>query len=322
MSLDQPIKGIIGVCLTPFNDNDRVDYSSLEREIDFIVPDCNALSIGTEESSEYRMLSFEERKELMERATEIVGNRLPVILGISSPSVHQVVELADHSANIGADLVHLLMPQRPWGGRPNDEELVEYFTLIASASPLPIMVNHDPGTGADVSVAAIVQLSEVNNIKYFKDSSCNISRISRITEEIELAGKGLFFTTMQPLLAALTIGASGASMPPPATRIGAQVVKYFNSGHTERARNWQRCFALFPGKWADYGLPPVMKSAMKHMGVNMGNPARPYSPVSPRDDAQIGQFFREMGLLGEIIPDSPGLTDTVAGLPRGDTTLR
>ena len=56
-------------------------------------------------------------------------------------------------------------------------------------------------------------------------------------------------------------------------------------------------FSLFPGKWAAYGLPPVMKSSMKHLGIDLGDPAKPYSPVTPQDHSEIGQFFSQIGLL-------------------------
>jgi dihydrodipicolinate synthase/N-acetylneuraminate lyase len=100
------------------------------------------------------------------------------------------------------------------------------------------------------------------------------------------------------------------------------VVKAFRAGDLERARFWQRCFALFPGKWAAYGLPPVMKSAMKHFGVDIGDPARPYAPVSPRDHAQIGQFLRQVGMLGEGAPTPATLKDAALTLAQEDTFLR
>jgi 4-hydroxy-tetrahydrodipicolinate synthase len=143
-----------------------------------------------------------------------------------------------------------------------------------------------------------------------------------LIEQIDLAGKGYYFTTMQPLLATLMMGGSGATMPPPGTRIGAQVVRAFRSGAIERARFWQRCFALFPGKWSAYGLPPVMKSALKHFGVDIGEPSRPYAPVSPRDHAQIGQFLRQVGLLGEDGPTPDSLKDAALTLAQEDTFLR
>ncbi|MFQ5852931.1 MAG: dihydrodipicolinate synthase family protein [Candidatus Binatia bacterium] len=322
MPLAKPISGIIGACLTPFTEDDRVDYDALEREIDFIVADCDAISIAAVEAAEYTMLSREERKELMRRGTEMVGKRVPVILGVSCPSPHEVIELAEFGGSVGADLVQVLMPLRPWGGQPTIAELNEYYTQIVSASPLPVVAYHNPGPGADPPIEAFVRLSELYNLHYFKESSRDVSKISRLVEQIELAGKAHYFTTMQPLLTTLMMGGSGATMPPPGTRIGAQVVQAFRSGNVDRARYWQRCFSLFPGKWASYGLPPVMKSAMKHFGIDIGEPARPYAPVSPRDHGQIGQFFRQIGLLGQGLPTSLAFDEAAAGLTQEDTFLR
>ncbi len=322
MPLTSPIKGIIGACLTPFGEDDRVNYDALRREIDFLVTDCDAISIAAVEAAEYTMLSREERKELLRLGTEMVDKRVPVILGVSSPSPHEVIELAEFAASVGGDLVQVLMPLRPWGGQPTIAELMEFYTQVASASPLPLVTYHNPGPGADPPQDAFVKISEINNVRYFKESSRDITKISRLIEQIDLAGKGYYFTTMQPLLATLMMGGSGATMPPPGTTIGAQVVRAFRAGDIERARFWQRCFALFPGKWAAYGLPPVMKSAMKHFGVDIGDPSRPYSPVSPRDHAQIGQFLHQIGLLGEGAPTSLSLSEAATTLAQEDTFLR
>lgn len=322
MALAKPIKGIIGACLTPFGEDERVNYEALKRVIDFIVADCDAISIAAVEAAEYTMLSREDRKELLRIGTEMVDKRLPVLIGCSSPSPREVIELAEYGAKIGGDMAQVLMPLRPWGGQPTIAELMEFFTQVASASPLPIVVYHNPGPGADPPNDAFVKISELTNVRYFKESSRDITKISRLIEQIDLAGKGYYFTTMQPLLATLMMGGSGATMPPPGTRIGAQVVKAFRAGNLDVARYWQRCFALFPGKWGAYGLPPVMKSALKHFGVDIGEPARPYAPVSPRDHAQIGQFLRQVGLVGEGAPTPESLKQAALTLAQEDTFLR
>ncbi len=98
MAVTKPISGIIGACLTPFDEDDRIDYKALEREIEFIVNDCDAITVAAVEAAEYTMLSREERKELLKVATEMIGKRVPVILGCSSPSPREVIELAEYSA--------------------------------------------------------------------------------------------------------------------------------------------------------------------------------------------------------------------------------
>ena len=320
--LASPIRGIIGAALTPFTDDGRVDYDALAREIEFLVADCDAVSIAAVEASEYTVLSLEDRKEVMRRATEIVNKRVPVILGASSHSIDTILDLAEHAAAVGGDLIQVLMPIRPWGGQPTIADLVQFFTEVTSMSPLPIVAYHNPGPGADPPLDAFVRLSELNKVDYFKESSRDITKITRLIEQIQLAGKANYFTTMQPLLTTLMMGGAGATMPPPGTRIGARVVRAFKDGDIDKARYWQRCFTLFPGKWGAYGLPPIMKSALKHFGVDIGDPARPYAPVSPRDHAQIGQFLNQIGILGDGEPDEATFDQAAVQLAQEDTFLR
>ena len=320
--LASPIRGIIGAALTPFTDDGKVDYDALAREMEFLVADCDAISIAAVEASEYTVLSLEDRKEVMRRATEIINKRVPVILGASSHSIDTILDLAEHAAAVGGDLIQVLMPIRPWGGQPTISDLVQFFTEVASASPLPIVAYHNPGPGADPPLDAFVRLSEINKVDYFKESSRDITKITRLIEQIQLAGKAHYFTTMQPLLTTLMMGGAGATMPPPGTRIGARVVRAFRDGDIDKARYWQRCFTLFPGKWGAYGLPPIMKSALKHFGVDIGDPARPYAPVSPRDHAQIGQFLSQIGILGDGEPDESTFDQAAIQLAQEDTFLR
>jgi dihydrodipicolinate synthase/N-acetylneuraminate lyase len=111
-------------------------------------------------------------------------------------------------------------------------------------------------------------------------------------------------------------------MPPPGTRIGARVVRAFRDGDLDRAKYWQRFYSLFPGKWAVYGLPPVMKSAMRHFGIDLGDPSRPYKPVAPADHAQIGQFLKQIGLLNGDGKTEVSFSEVIAGLAREDTFIR
>jgi hypothetical protein len=39
-----------------------------------------------------------------------------------------------------------------------------------------------------------------------------------------------------------------------------------------------------------------MKVAMRHLGLDLGEPHRPYAAVSAEHDAEIGDFLREAGL--------------------------
>ena len=294
MLAPKSLRGIIAACLTPFRDG-RVDYAALQREIDYIVEDCraDAISIAAVEASEYTQLTWAERKELVRVGIEMVGGRVPTIAGASHPSPRSVLRLAEHAAACGADLVQVLMPQRPWGGEPHPQEMVAYFSEIADASPLPLVAYHNPGPGADPAIPTLIELSRLDRVHYFKESSRDVTKIGRLIEEIDRTDNARYFTTMQPLLITLLLGGSGGTMPPPGAAIGAQIVEAVRRGDLDRARALARTFLVFPGTWGSYGLPPVMKAALRHLGLDIGDPAPPYRGLSPADDAALRAFVSE-----------------------------
>jgi 4-hydroxy-tetrahydrodipicolinate synthase len=313
------IRGIIATCLTPFDRDGNVDYGALQREIDYIVGECraDAIAIAATEDAEYTMLTWEQRRELMARGTELIGGRVPVILGISHPATQRAIELAEHAAAVGADAVQLLMPIRLWGGDPEPDEIYDYVAEIARSSPLPVSVAHNRGPGSDPPIPLYLRVADLYNVPYFVETSGDVTKISRLIEEIDHRGAARYFTTGESLLINLTLGGSGAAMPPPAARIGAEVVRAFREGDLARATEWQRILGLFPNRWARYGAPPVMKAAMRHLGIDLGRPMRPFGSLPRWDDAQIGQFLEEVGLKepGEDAPPPAGALGPI-GLDR------
>lgn len=291
------LQGIVGACLTPFKPDGKVDFGALEKEIEFIVADADAITIGAVEASEYRMLDATDRRQLLREGARMVGGSKPLVLGASSPRVDTVAELAELAADENADYIQVLAPSRPWGGEPAAAELLAYFERVQEVSPLPIVAYHNPACGADPSLETWHQLSKLPGVRAVKESSRDISKIGRMIENVQVTGNADYMTTMQPLLTTLLLGGAGATMPPPGTRIGARVLDAFRVGDLEKAREWQTVFSGFPSRWSEYGLPPVMKAAMRHYGVDIGDPRSPYLPVSPQDHIQIGEYLETAGAL-------------------------
>ena len=194
------------------------------------------------------------------------------------------------------------MPRAPSGPPPATAELVAFYEAVAERGPLPIVAYHNPTYGADPSEEAFVRIGDIDGIAAFKESSRDMGKIGRLIAAIELAGRARYFTTMEPLLATVLQGGGGAMMPPPATLIGAEVVAAVRAGDLERAIAAQRWFAVFPGKWRGYGLTPVMKSALRHLGIPLGDVAEPFGRIAPEDHDAIGRFVSEANLEAAMAP--------------------
>jgi 4-hydroxy-tetrahydrodipicolinate synthase len=317
-----PISGVIASCLTPFDDQGGVAIGPLGREIDDIIDECHAdaVAIAATEDSEYPLLELSERKDLMAAGTQLVNHRIPVILGISHPAPERAIELAEHAKAVGGDVALLLLPIRLWGGDPNADEIYDYVDEIARNSPLPICCYQNRRTGSDPAIATFLRLADVPNVGYIAEMSGDLTRISRLVEEIERRGSAGYFTTIESLLINLSLGGSGAVMPPPAARVGAEVVRAFRAGDMDRAVEWQRILGLFPGRWSRYGLPPVMKAAMRHLGIDLGAPADPWGKITDADVVAIGELLEVVGLK-EPREDVPTLPTRAAGPVNLRTTL-
>ncbi|MEE3750862.1 dihydrodipicolinate synthase family protein [Mycobacterium intracellulare] len=282
------LRGVIGAVLTPFTSSGSVDEVRLGGELDLLVEHCDALSVLAAEASEYRALSPASRRRTLVAAIERIGRRSLVLAGATAGSLSETAELAELAAAHGADFIQVLIPRRTWGGDPSPDELVGWTNALVEASPLPVVLYHNPGHGADPSLETLIEMCAVPGVVALKDSSRNIARVLRAVEEIHHAGHAAYFATIQPLLSVLLSGGAGAMTPPPATLLAASIRDAVADGDLRRATDLQRNAATFPVRWsARYGLVPVMKAAGNELGYDLGDPAPPFFAVAEDDRRAI-----------------------------------
>ena len=293
------LPGLIVPPLTPFTADLKVDEKALQDGVNYVVEDCNAAMViaAGVEAQEYHYLTMEERKNLIAKTLEYVDGRCPVAVGISHPSFKIAIELAHYAEKIGAQAVQLLAPLRPFGGEPTQGELIAYFEAVSRESHLPMVLYLNPGPGANVSIPATIELSQLERVKYVKESSRDLSRVSRLISEIELSGRAKYFTTMQMLLITLQLGGSGITLPPPAAMLANKVIKAFVAGDMQEAARLQLQFALFPARWMHNGLTPTMKAAMKILNIPAGDPYPPFPPIKGEELKALEIYLKTTDLM-------------------------
>lgn len=289
--------------LTPFTGDLKIDADVLKREIDYVIADCGATMVVAAgvEAQEYTYLGLDERKALIRLTLEFVAGRCPVMVGISHPSFRTALELAHFAQGLGAQAVQMLAPLRPFGGAPTERDLVAYFEAVAQESPLPLTLYLNAGPGADVSIPATVAIASIDKVRYIKESSRDLARVSRLIVEIDHAGHARYFTTMQMLLATLELGGSGATMPPPGAEIARQVIDAYLAGDYARAAQVQLQFALFPARWMHRGLSATMKTAMRLIGLPLGDMYPPYVSLDAAETAALADYLKTTVLAKRLI---------------------
>lgn len=295
VSLDQP--GVIVAALTPWDDRGRLDRASFDAEIDWLAAQ-HPLAIGVAgvEVQEYHLLDEAQRVALVQRAVERAG-QVPVIAGVSAPLAAHSAGLATRMADVGASAVLALSAPKPWAAPPNQGEFVRWFSTLADASPLPVVVYSNPRTGSEPSVAALAELATHEQISAVKETSRDMTKTLNLCAQLAEPGLAGVYTNMESLLATLQFGGHGAMVPAPGLPAAQRIVEAWKRGDLPEALRWQRFFATFPSAWMRLGLGPAVKAAMGVLGVGVGVPAHTFDGLTGDEITEMSELFDRWGML-------------------------
>jgi dihydrodipicolinate synthase/N-acetylneuraminate lyase len=170
--LPSPLRGIIPPMVTPLSAPDALDAPGLERLIEHIITGGvhGLFILGT--TGEAPSLSHRLRHEFVERVCAQVAGRVPVLVGITDTSFVESLNLAEKSAEAGADALVLAAPYYFQTGQ---SELLEYLEHLVPQLPLPVLLYNMPGRPQYVFEADTVKAAaRLPGIVGLKDSSANM----------------------------------------------------------------------------------------------------------------------------------------------------
>ena len=187
----------------------------------------------------------------------------------------------------------------PYFIKPNDTELMEFFTAVAKATRLPVILYNNVGrTGVNISADFAVRASQVDNIVGIKDSSGDLTLtaeyIRRTGDRFSvLAGRDTL------IYGTLCYGGKGAiaATANVAPKVIVEIYEAFMAGDHKRALAAQ--YRLAPLRLAfDLGtFPVVIKEALNLIGIEAGVGIPPVGGISPKAKEELKEVLKGMGLL-------------------------
>jgi 4-hydroxy-tetrahydrodipicolinate synthase len=294
-TLNWKLPGNVVPPITPFTEAGAVDYTTLAREIDYVIATSRpaAIAVAAVEAQEYQYLSDDERRLLIRETIAMIDGRVPALVGISHASYKTSIALAEYAKDLGASAVQLLLPNRPSGGPATTAEIVSYFEKISTATPLPVVAYHNQGPGADMSVAGLLEVLALDNVVALKESSRNQRFLAVLLHDSQKRGLAHIFTTLEVLLGTLILGASGGTMPPPGSSLSALLVEAFHAGDLPRAIRIQQLLSVMPAQWVSHGLVAVSKASLHAIGLDCGVTYPPFGTVPPKHIEEIDAFWKD-----------------------------
>jgi 4-hydroxy-tetrahydrodipicolinate synthase len=164
--------GIITGAVTPFSDDDAIDWQAYERHLDGLAGTGLIGLLINAMMSEGGHLTAAERESTLRFAVSRTGSRLPLIATIYGCNTREAAAEAARAEKIGAAAL-LVFPHAAFGGAPLDPEMpAAFFTAIARVSALPMIVFRTPATlGPTFGVEIMKRLCDVPGVVAIKDSA-------------------------------------------------------------------------------------------------------------------------------------------------------
>ncbi|MEO8239689.1 MAG: dihydrodipicolinate synthase family protein [Flavobacterium sp.] len=171
-------KGVMPAVTTKFTEEGQLDLVMFEKNIKAQI-DAGVSGIilgGT--LGEASTLTKEEKEVLIKTTLRIVEGKIPVIVNIAEQTTSEAITLAKRAQEIGVNGLMLLPPMRY---KATDHETVVYFKEIAKSTSLPIMIYNNPiDYKIEVTLEMFEELLKLDNIQAVKESTRDISNVTRI----------------------------------------------------------------------------------------------------------------------------------------------
>ena len=237
-----PLTGIIPPMVTPLRDRDELDIPGLERLIERIINGgvSGLFILGT--TGEGPSLSYRLRSELIQRVCKQVGQRVPVLVGITDTAFVESVNVARAAAEFGADALVVAPPYYLPEAQP---ELQEYLNHLVPELPLPLYIYNMPAlTKVHFELETVRRAMDNPRIIGLKDSSGDLNYFKQAAELIKQHRPDwpLLIGPEEKLFDSLQIGGNGgvsggANLFP---KLYVKVVEAHRAGDFVRAQELQK----------------------------------------------------------------------------------
>lgn len=235
---------------------------------------------------------------------------MPIIVGCGAQSTRETIQLCHDAYHSGGDYV-LVLPSAYYKGLMSNQNLLEYFTDVADASPLPVLIYNFPGAAAGIDmdsdfISKLARHPNVVGCKLTCGNSGKLARIAAATNASTPAEDGSGFMAMGGsadfTLQTMIVGGSGviAGLANISPKACVQIVKLYSAGNFKEARKLQAVVAR--GDWAAIrgGLVGTKSCLQTYFGYG-GYARKPLPRTTTEEAAEWEKDFKEIVQLEQSL---------------------
>ncbi len=281
----------MGVALvTPFNDDQSVDFEALVRLVNFNIDNGTNYLVINGTTGESATITPEEKNQIIETVVKTNNGRVPLVLGIGGNNTQTVInELKTR------DLSHIdgILSVAPYYSKPTQEGFYQHYKAVAEATDKPIILYNVPGrTAKNMEPSTTLRLArDFDNIVAVKEAGNNQQQYYALIKD--KPEDFLIISGDDDLVLGVTLaGGSGVI-----SVIGQAYPKEFssmiqlglNGNASEAYKIHYQLMDIVSLIFAENN-PAGIKAVLKSLGICSTNVRLPLVPASAELQAQIDAF--------------------------------
>ena len=287
-------KGLGIALITPFQEDGSVDYKALIRLVEYQLSNGADFFCILATTGETPTLTAEEKKKIKDLIVDLVGGRVPILMGCGGNNTAAIVEELQNGDFRGIDGV---LSVCPYYNKPSQEGLYQHFKAIATATKLPVVLYNVPGrTGVNLKAETTVRLAtDCQNIVAIKEASGNLEQVDEIIKNKPrsfdvISGDDALTFPMISCGAVGVISVIGNALP----KEFSKMIRLQMRGEYDGARKIHHRFTdLFSLLFVD-GNPAGVKAMLSGMGYIENVLRLPLVPMRIKNMQRMSEILKEL----------------------------
>ena len=304
------LRGPAALPMTPFNEDFSLNLDALRGNIQFMLDGGLATGQGFIicpcGTGEYVSLSSDESRSMVETALEVCGDRMPVVGGVASLNLDDVISTGRRLVEAGAR--YLMIPP-PCYYPMEADSLFEWYRILAESLDAGIMIYDQSwraGAGTKLTLPLIERLADLPNIVSLKYGNALIleemvEALQRFADRFAFVDNSLGYTSALAHMHGATSFISGPATFWPEFEL--EFFRLLEDGDYAAAERWHArlapYFDLFQGEggMGVGGLQhsALIKASLEYVGLYGGAPRPPFRAANAEEKAAVDAALDKIG---------------------------
>lgn len=280
-----------GVALvTPFDESGDIDFASMKKVLIHTAKGVDYFVVmGT--TGESVTCTKEEKKEVLSFVAGNNPKKLPIVYGIGGNNTASVIEEIHQTDLRQADA---LLSVSPYYSKPSQEGIFRHFSVVADASPLPVVLYNVPGrTASNLTADTIVRLAQNKNIVGIKEASGNLEQCMKIAKEkpkdfMLISGDDLLTLPIYAIGGIGVISVLANAYP----LLFKKMKEFVSSGNYAKAQKELYQLVDINGPMYEEGNPVGVKQLLNEMGICSPHVRLPLTNASGKLAEKIKSIYQ------------------------------